>query len=108
MNAGNLDRRWKVLAKTTTTNSFGEEVETWAVDTTVWGSWEPMKGNEKWAAQQVVERAEARVRMRYNTAVTALSRLKSDELGDFEVIGEPEQRRRDGETVCNVSRIVGS
>jgi len=108
MNAGNLDRRWEILSVTTTTNDFGEEEETWVTDSTVWGSWEPMKGSEKWAAQQVVERAEARVRMRYNKTVTALSRLKNDELGEFEVVGEPEQRRREGETVCNVSRIVGN
>ena len=104
--AGNLDRRWDIRSATTTTNAFGEEIRTWATAATVWGSWEPMKCSEKWAAQQVVERAEGRVRMRYNAAVTSQSRLRNSELGEFEVIGAPEQRRREGETVCNVSRIA--
>jgi len=108
MKSGTLDRRWEIRSFTTTTNAYGEEEKTWATDQTIWGSWEPLKGTEKWAAQQVVERAEGRVRMRHNTTVTALSRLRNSELGEFEVIGEPEQRRREDETVVTLSRIVES
>lgn len=107
MKAGTLNRRWKIQERQTTENSFGEEIVTWNTVDTVWGSWETMKGSEKWTAQQFASREVARVRMRYNSTVTATHRIQSDELGQFEVIGEPEQRRREGETVLHVSRLVG-
>ncbi len=107
MRAGRLDRRWNIQERQTTTNSFGEEVVTWNTVETVWGSWETMKGSEKWTAQQFAEREVARVRMRYNATVTATHRIQNDEHGQFEIIGEPEQRRREGETVLHVSRLVG-
>ena len=107
LRAGNLDRRWKIQERQTTTNSFGEEIVEWVAVDTVWGSWEPMKGSEKWTAQQFASREVARVRMRYNDTVTATHRIESDEHGQFEIIGEPEQRRREGETVLHVSRLVG-
>lgn len=105
--AGELDRRWEIQERSTTTNSYGEEEVTWNTVETVWGSWETIKGSEKWSAQQFVERAVARVRMRYNTTVTATHRIKEATLGQFEIIGEPEQRRREDETVLHVSRVIG-
>lgn len=105
--AGNLDRRWEIQERSTTTNAFGEEEVTWNTVLTVWGSWEPMKGTEKWSAQQFVEQEVARVRMRYNSTVTATHRINNTDLGQFEIIGEPEQRRREDETVLHVSRVVG-
>ena len=106
MRAGKLNRRWQIQSRQTTKNTFGEDAVTWLTVDTVWGSWEPLKGTEKWSAQQVVETAAARIRMRYNTTITAQHRIKNAELGQFDVIGEPEQRRRDGETVIHVSRVV--
>jgi len=107
MRAGNLDRRWNIQERQTTTNSYGEEIVTWNTVKTVWGSWEPLKGSESWAAQQFVEQAVARVRLRYNTTVSATHRIQNDELGQFEIQGVPEQRRREDETVLHVYRVVG-
>lgn len=106
MRAGQLDHRWEIQEQQTQRDTFGEDAGPWKTIETVWGSWEPLKGSEKWAAQQFVETAVARVRMRHNAAVTALHRVKNSELGQFEIIGEPEQRRREGETVLHVSRVV--
>ncbi len=106
MKAGRLDHRWDIQTRKTVSDGFGEDVVTWNTVDTVWGSWEPLKGSEKWSAQQFVETAVARVRMRYNPTVTALHRIKNPELGQFEIMGEPEQRRREGETVLHVSRVV--
>lgn len=108
MRAGNLDRRWNIQENQPTTNAYGEEVPNWVTVETVWGSWETLKGTENWTAQQFAERKVARVRMRYNSTVTATHRIQNDELGQFEIIGEPEQRRREGETVLHVSRLVGA
>lgn len=106
MKAGSLDYRWEIQERKVAKDNFGEDGVTWKTVTRVWGSWEPLKGSEKWSAQQFVETAVARIRMRYNQNITALHRIKNAELGQFEIIGEPEQRRRDGETVLNVSRVV--
>ncbi len=46
------------------------------------------------------------IRVRYNRTIMAKHRVNNSELGQFDVIGEPEQRRRDGETVIHVSRVV--
>lgn len=108
MRAGRLDRRWNIQERTTSDDGFSSSgTVTFPTVETVWGSWEPLKGSESWTAQQFVEKSVARVRMRYNTTVTATHRIQNDELGQFEIIGEPEQRRREGETVLHVSRVVG-
>lgn len=106
MKAARLDYRWEIQSRQTAKDDFGSDVVTWDTVARVWGSWEPLKGSEKWTAQQFTETAVARVRMRYNSTVTALHRIKNSELGQFEIVGEPEQRRREGETVLNVSRVV--
>lgn len=106
MNAGKLDRRWALRQSTETQDSYGQAVKAWSTIATVWGSWEPLKGNEKWNAQQFVERAEARVRIRYRSDIDGTYQIQNSELGTFEIIGEPEQKRRDGETVMQVSRII--
>lgn len=106
MRAGQLDRRWRILERATNRNDFGENETGWVVIATVWGSWETLRGTEKWASQQFVERGVARVRMRYLANLTAEHRIESDELGQFEITGEPEQRRREGETVIHVTRAI--
>lgn len=103
---GELDRRWNLRQLSTTQNDYGEDVQSYSTLDTVWGSWEPLKGNEKWTAQQFVERAEARVKIRYRSDIDGSFQLQNDELGTFEIIGEPEQRRREGTTVMQVSRII--
>lgn len=108
MKAGTLDRRWKLLEKVETTDDAGQPVVTWSTFDTVWGSWETVKGTEQWAARQFVEKSVARVRFRHSVGkqLTALNRIENDDLGQFEIIGEPEQKRREDETVVHVSRIV--
>lgn len=110
MRPGELDRRWTILERSVTpaglSDSEAEAFTAVSTNPTVWGSWEPLKGTEKWAAEQHVERAVARVRMRYRSDLTAEHRLSEPTLGEFEIIGEPEHRRRQDETVAHVSRIV--
>lgn len=56
----------------------GGFTETWQDGADLWASIEPLKGYEKFQAQQMQVPVSHRITMRYRTDVTAASRLKHD------------------------------
>lgn len=78
MNAGKLDQRVTVERFTTTTDSWGQPIETWAPLFTCWAAVEPLVGREFIAAQAAQSEVTARIRMRYRPGLTAQDRVIHD------------------------------
>lgn len=78
MRAGLLRHRIEVQAATEAEDVHGGHSETWIPADTIWGSIEPLKGEELLEAQAVDVRVTHRVRMRYQPSggLTAKKRLK--------------------------------
>lgn len=76
--AGLLDRRVTLQSKSVTRNSIGEEVVTWADFATVWGYLKPVRGAERFAADQVQQTADLRCYIRDLDGVTPDMRIVWD------------------------------
>lgn len=107
MRAGQLDRLWTLQRKSVTQDASGFEVETWQNMDQVWGSFEPIRGQERWAAAQVVATDPVRVRIRYYPGLTPLDAIYDTEEEVRYDVHSVEDYRRDGEQVLTVSRRVG-
>lgn len=106
MKAGNLDRRWKLEEKTVTQTDSGFEEITWVEKDTVWGSFEPLRGQERWAAKQFVPTEPVRVRIRHYPGLSPLDAVTLVETGERYDVHSIEDYRRNGEMVLTVSRQV--
>lgn len=78
MRAGKLDRTIDLQALTTTTDSFGEPIETWTTFASPAAAVMPNRGNERFTAQQVVGDAVVTFKIRYRTDVSVLTRIVYD------------------------------
>ena len=63
--AGALDRRITIQRKTVTQDDYGQEVETWADFAEVWAAQKPMRGNERFAVQQLLGTGVMTFQIRY-------------------------------------------
>lgn len=95
LNAGRLDRRITIKTKSVSQNDFGEEIVTWTDVTTVWAQRSPLKGYERWVAQQVAASVDERFRIRFRTDVSP------------EDIVEFEGREYDITSVTEIGRRAG-
>ena len=75
MQAGKLDQRVTIQQKSTSRNSIGEEVVTWADLATVWAEAIPVRGSEFFAAAQMQQVVDVRFRIRYRAGLTGAKRL---------------------------------
>lgn len=75
MKAGELDRRLTIEQYTEAQDAYGEAIKTWSVLETVWAQVSPVRGSERYVAQQVSGEAEMRFRLRYRADVTDKMRL---------------------------------
>jgi SPP1 family predicted phage head-tail adaptor len=76
MKAGELNRRITIQTKTVTYNTYNEPIEAWADDFNVWASIITTGGGEFYAAQKVIAQTTALFKVRYNTSITPLHRIK--------------------------------
>jgi len=76
MRAGRLRHQVTIQRLTTTVDSYGDHIETWADVATVWAEVVPLSGREYWAAKQVNAETETRVTMRYRDGVLPAMRIK--------------------------------
>ncbi|MEY2690706.1 MAG: hypothetical protein RL375_4906 [Pseudomonadota bacterium] len=70
MRAGELRHQVAVQTVTIASDTTGSPVETWATSSTVWGSVEPLRGREYFAAHQIHADATHMVRIRYLSTLT--------------------------------------
>ena len=68
--AGRLDRRVVVQRNTPAQDATGEEVASWATLATVWARFEPLRGGERFAAQQTDAELDVRFVVRRDSAWT--------------------------------------
>jgi SPP1 family predicted phage head-tail adaptor len=70
MRAGNKDRRITIQQLTTSKNGFGEDVEAWALQYSVWAEVRPVQGDEKFGADQRTSEAFTNFKIDYITGIT--------------------------------------
>lgn len=95
MRAGELDRTIELQSATTSPNSFGEPVETWTTYVTLAARVTPQRGNERFAAHQIIGRAVTTFRVRYRAGVTIEHRIRYDSR-DWDIHDVREVGRREG------------
>ncbi len=73
--AAKMRHRVDIQSLTETTDDQGGFTKAWATDATVWAEIVPMKGYERFQAQQTQTPLTHKVTMRYRTGVTTAHRL---------------------------------
>lgn len=103
MRAGDLDRQITIEAPTETPNAIGEPIQTWSVFVTVWAKVAPVRGRERFTADQVAAEADTIFRIRWLVGVTEKMRVSYDgRLYDITYIAE--LGRREGMELQTVMR----
>ena len=76
MRAGNLDRLITIQQKVTAQNDFGEEVASWfTVKDRLRAGYRVLRGEERFAGDQLIARDQVEFRIRYQSDLAALSPL---------------------------------
>ena len=94
MNPGRMDRKIIIEEITATTiNAVGEPIPTWGTFATVWAEKMPLRGRERFEAQQVNAEADDKWRIRYLAGVVAKMRISYDsKLFDIQSVQEVGRR----------------
>lgn len=103
MQAGKLRNRVTVQVATTTTNSYGQSVESWADVGTFWAYVRPLGGNEAVVAKQVQENATTAITLRWqgSTTLTILHRiLFNGRVLGITQVNDVDERNRQLELLC--------
>ena len=72
MRAGLLRHRVELQSSTMDPNDFGEPVPTWTTYATVWGRVSALRGEERWAAQQLSGKVTHEVEVRWSSDVAGV------------------------------------
>jgi len=75
MNAGKLRHRATIQQLVNTDDGAGGSIETWQDIATVWAAIEPLRGNERYTAQQVQSTLTHKVTIRYREGIKPQMRL---------------------------------
>ena len=75
MRAGKLDRRITLQTLTISRDSYGAAIESWSTLDTVWAGVLPLKGEEYFAAAQIVAEEQLKFRIRHRTDLTEKVRV---------------------------------
>lgn len=92
---GNLRERVELQEKTVEQNEFGEEIVTYETIETVWARVEPLKGQERFEAQQVTAKLSVRIYVRHRTDLSVQDRVVWDgkEFNILAMLNADERRR---------------
>lgn len=74
-NPGQLDQRITIEKRTTTSNEFGETIETWSTRATVWAQARPLTGTERERPESTQGRANYAFVIRYRDDVLTTDRI---------------------------------
>jgi len=102
MQAGALNKRLDFETPNTVADTFGEETEApYTLVASVWGSIEPLSGNELLRAQQTQAEVTHRVRIRYRTGITPKLRIAyADRYFNILSVINRGERNRELEIMC--------
>jgi SPP1 family predicted phage head-tail adaptor len=91
--AGPMRHRVEFQRAETVPNDFGEPVETWATYATRWARVQPLRGRDRWAAQQVNAQVTHEITLRHVRGVKAEHRIKfGDRVFTIEAPVNPEEK----------------
>lgn len=88
MRAGKLNNRITIQSKTTTYDSCGGPIDTWADTVDLWAGVETTGGGDFYAAQKLDASVTAVFTVRYRSDLTSLNRIKYG-TRTFEILGTP-------------------
>lgn len=104
---GKLRRRVTLQELVKTDDGYGGTIETWQDITTIWAAIEPLRGNERYTAQQVQSELSHKVTIRYRTGIKPQMRLLyKDRIFEIEAVLDVEERHQWLELLC--SEVVAS
>ncbi len=101
MQAGRLRHRIELQSATETRNEYGEATASWSTYATVWAAVEPLRGAERYSAQQAQAEEITRVVIRFRDDVSPKHRVKYG--GRYLYINSvinPRERSRTLELMC--------
>jgi SPP1 family predicted phage head-tail adaptor len=101
MRAGKLRRQLVIQQAIETQDSTGAVTIIWGTFATVWGSVEPLRGREFWAAKELQAQVSTRIRIRYLAGVTPkMQVVDGDKLYLIEAVIDPEMRHIQMDLMC--------
>ena len=102
MNAGQLRHRVTIQQLTRVEDEGGGYAEVWADVATVWAAIKPMRGNERYEAQQVQSTLTHKVTIRYRAGIKPQMRLLyGNRVFNIEAVIDIEERHRWLELLCS-------
>lgn len=104
LEAGRLDRRITIQSYTTSADSYGEPLKTWADFVTVWAQYLPLRGAERFAAKQVDATIEAKFRLRWRDDLDTTMRI-TFESRTWDIAGIVEIGRREGLEIIAAAHV---
>lgn len=101
MKAGKLRQRVEIQARTTTQDSFGAPVPSWATVATVWANVLDQGSRELWQAQQVRPDLTTLVTIRYYAGLTPRHRIKyGSRILNIDSVANPDGQKREHSLMC--------
>ena len=100
MRAARLRRRLNLQEQTTTQDSYGGAIKTWATTATCWGGIEALSGSEKFTADQVQSSLQVRIIIRYSSDWSSINTswrvqdANTSKKYDIAAVIQPEHRSR--------------
>lgn len=102
MRAGKLRRRITLERLEQVPDGGGGYTETWVALATLWAAVEPLRGNERFQAQQVSNTLTHKVTIRYRAGVTPKMRIVyGSHVFAIEAVIDPEERHERLELLCS-------
>lgn len=99
---GKLRHRVTLQELVKTDDGYGGIVETWQDVATVWAAIEPLRGNERYTAQQVQSELSHKVTIRYRAGIKPQMRiLYGNRVFDIEAVIDVDERHRWLELLCS-------
>lgn len=101
MDIGKLRHRITLQEYTTTKDSYGAEIESWADKVSVFASIEPLSGREYFKAQQINAEVTTSITIRYISGVLPKMRIRlSDRYFEILSVINPEEKNRELRLMC--------
>lgn len=107
LQAGQLDRQITIQSATEAQATDGFPAKTWAniaTDPTVWAQVVPLRGRERFDAQQINAEVDTLFRTRWRSDLTEQMRIVYDST-PYDITALTEMGRRDGLEILTVARI---
>ena len=100
MRIGRLRHRVTIQTSEAVRDSYGGQTTEWVDEKTVWASIEPLRGEERFLAQQVTASTTTKIVMRYRPLSTDQRIKHGETIYDIQSVIDPEKRHEMLEVMC--------